>query len=282
MKDAGPTSSEWNSTKASNRVFLEKFDVCVRTFHDWLSPVFKTDGAAILDFGCGDGVMALGMALQLNPANVVGIDLADDVPLLKRLAESEIGLQELPGNLQLCTMKVGEALSKRFRVDCIFSWSVFEHISQEYLDDVVADLRDTLNDGGYVFVQIAPLYYSAEGSHLFGLADRPWAHLTEQGNRLRATVRNAKPAPVPGQLLGDYDEAGFEQYRERAWSCYLTLNKLTADDLIDLFKRHGFELIREHRSDCRGEPSAYLKRVYDEKILRNEQIVALFRKPPTV
>jgi hypothetical protein len=137
---------------------------------------------------------------------------------------------QYPNNLGFRQVEARE-VNVAVQFDCIYSWSVFEHVDWEILDDVVSGFRSVLKDGGLVFTQIAPLYYSPGGAHLYDICDEPWIHLTRQRNRLKADI-----------LCSDHPN------KERIWSCYGTLNKLTADRLVDLFESHGFKVERGYRS----------------------------------
>jgi cyclopropane fatty-acyl-phospholipid synthase-like methyltransferase len=44
-----------------------------RVLSDWLTDLGSNSDQEVLDFGCGDGVTALGMALQYMPKRVAGI-----------------------------------------------------------------------------------------------------------------------------------------------------------------------------------------------------------------
>src|SRR5690606_28093186 len=139
---------------------------------------------------------------------------------------------------------------------------VFEHVSQDCLDATVADLRNVLRDGGHVFLQIAPLYYSADGGHLFELSPEPWAHLTVQTNLLQHHVINAPKTNAAGQLINAHGNTEFQKYKDAVWSCFQTLNKITADEVIELYRRNGFRLVQQRRTECKPEPNKTLKRLY--------------------
>ena len=260
--------------------FESKFIDVPDVFAEWVKDEIDLSESTILDFGCGFGLMALGIALRLKPRKVVGVDLRPEYEELLGIASAEAGIGELPRNLELFTIREGEDLSARFRFDCIFSWSTFEHVSQPTLGDTVASLRDTLRPGGLFFLQISPLYYSAFGSHLDVLVPEPWAHLSMQDNLLQSRVLYAPRVGGSKRINeGEQAPADDQAFRQGLWSCYSTLNKLTADALVDLFTSSGFEIVRDYRTECEAEPPRELESVFRREVLKTEQIVLLLRRP---
>jgi hypothetical protein len=246
---------------------------------DWLGGKMDLRHATVVDFGCDFGVITLGMARTLGARRVIGVDVNDHASGLLDFVRPRLGIERLPENLEFHTIRPGERLSGRMKVDCIASWSVFEHIAQGLLDGIVEDHREALRPGGLAFVQIAPLYYSAYGSHLESLISRPWAHLLSQHNELEEEVLSART--TTGATVNEQHGAGEPEHdamKRALWSCYETLNKLTAADVIDLFQRHGFKLLREFRTDVKARPPASLLRAYRRDVLLNEQVVALFAR----
>ena len=129
---------------------------------------------------------------------------------------------------------------------------------------MVRNVRDSLVDEGLLFVQVAPLYYSAEGSHLGRYGACSWEHLSLPINRLRALV---------------FDNAAFGTDEKAIdWGCFETLNRITAEELVELVGKQGFEIVRTHKTYNSHEPPASLRSVFDGEVLKTEQIVALFRK----
>jgi SAM-dependent methyltransferase len=275
---SGGAERAWTTDTITSEVFRNKLVNISDIFAQWVAPLIDIPEATILDFGCGDGAMALGLALNLRPRKVIGVDLNSEHGALGEIARQQIGLEELPANLEFHTLSPGEKLSGRFEADCVFTWSVFEHIYQDYLDDVVSDLKGVVPVGGHVMLQVAPLFYSANGSHLNDVVEEPWAHLLHQHDKLERLVLSAPRPEHTGQIADPADEAASRQFKKTAWDCYLTLNRIIGDDIIEMFERQGFETVREYRTDCEAQPGDHLKRIYSEDILRNEQIVALFRK----
>ncbi len=218
--------------------------------------------------------MTLAIALRLKPRRVVGVDINSCHRQLFDLVKEKVAIDEVPENLEFYQVDTVEKLSNRFRFDVIFTWSTFEHINQPNLGEVVRELYDCLFPDGYVFLQIAPLYYSAFGSHLETLVDRPWAHLLMQNNLLREAVLTASK----NDTYKHESDENFAAIKAGIWSCYETLNKITADEVIELFELNGFTTIKQMRKECSTEPPGSLLRVFSRDILKTEQVVALFQK----
>jgi hypothetical protein len=52
-------------------------------------------------------------------------------------------------------------------IDLAYAWSVFEHINFTDLTTHMKLVYERLNANGVFFLQIKPLYYSPQGSHLY-------------------------------------------------------------------------------------------------------------------
>lgn len=258
--------------------FKEKYMNVPSIFNEWISPFIDFPESVILDFGCGDGVISLGIATHFSPKKIISVDTQYLYKKLKAAAMVQIGMESLPENLEFKHILPGKKIADQIQCNCIFSWSVFEHIDKYLFNGIIEDLRDTLLPGGFFFLQIQPLYYSPTGSHLNDIITRPWAHLIEQENHLLAAIDNAKRRVSDRNDMDFSEDYDFIAYKHLVWRCYQTLNKLTGDDIIERFEAHGFDKIREYRTECKETPPPELTRIYNEKILKNDQIVLLFQK----
>lgn len=231
--------------------------------HDWVSPHLPLEGARILDFGCGEGVTALGMAVRYRPSLMLGCDISDEVQHSADIARTHFGLKETPANLRLMRVEPGTFVPEAVGMDLVYAWSVFEHVSQDILRQTLRQLHGCLRKGGFAFIQIAPLYYSAYGSHMQEKIPEPWAHLCMQHNlfmhRLNLACSNAA------------------EYHRLA-STYLTLNRLTLPALLDAISTAGFERVRTYTTKEDLKPSAELLSAYREDALCTNQVAVLARK----
>jgi 2-polyprenyl-3-methyl-5-hydroxy-6-metoxy-1,4-benzoquinol methylase len=230
---------------------------------DWFHPHRPIEGATVLDFGCGEGITALGVALGFSPARIVGVDIMPDPDRCLDVAKKNLSLESLPAELELHRVEPGSLHSASERFDLAYSWSVFEHVDQELLDRSLSLIHSALHPGGLFLVQIAPLYHSAEGAHLSHVIPEPWAHLLLQENRLEDRVRRA---------TADVAEA------EAWWSTYRTLNKITHQALLARMRNSGFEVLRTFTTTQDLVPPPELLDVFQADALLTNQVVVLARR----
>jgi len=243
--------------------FRARFVDVPATVADWLAPYAVLEGAEVLDFGCGEGIAALGLAMRFGPKRVVGVDIMPDPERCLSVAKAHLGIDSLPANLQLHRVRPGYLHDANDRFDFAYSWSVFEHVDQTLLDHSISLVSSALRPGGVFLVQIEPLYYSAEGSHLFHVLKQPWIHLRMQHNRLEDLLR---------RTLSDVDQAN------ALWSTYCTLNRITHQDLVARIRKGGFEILRTLTTTQDVAPPAELLGAFDKAALVTNQVVVLARK----
>lgn len=229
---------------------------------DWFAPYAPVEGAELLDFGCGEGIAALGIALGFRPKRVVGVDIMPDPERCLTVARKHLDIDALPAHLELHRVQPGHLHNDTDRFDLAYSWSVFEHVDQSLLDHSLALVRSALRPEGLFLAQIAPLYYSAEGSHLCHVLKEPWVHLRVQHNRLEDMLRRA---------VADAAEA------EALWSTYCTLNRITHQELLARMRRSGFEGLRTFTTTQELAPPPELLHAFHPDALLTNQIVVLAR-----
>jgi len=242
--------------------FQARFTMVPKVLSEWIAPYGGLAGRDIMDFGCGEGISALGLALNYAPRRIVGVDIGPDPDRCLPIAEARLGLDKLPENLALHRVKPGFLHSDEDSFDLVYSWSVFEHVDQRLIRSTLKMIRSSLKPQGLFLVQIAPLYYSAEGSHLIHKIPEPWAHLLIQHDTLHERLVAAVPDRKEFLTL---------------WGTYRTLNRMTVGELLEHLTATGFEILRTWtaKDDC--DPPARLKSIFQEETLLTSQIVALAR-----
>lgn len=260
-----------------NNTFDARYNLAPKAFRHWMDGKLDLTQSTILDFGTDTGVMALGLIQHCKVKRLIGVDINENHKNLLLEIRGRLNFSTLPENLLFKHIEPDEPLSQTFAdeiIDCIFSWSVFEHVNQNLLPTAAREIAKTIRSGGYAFIQIAPLYYSAFGSHMDMLIPQPWSHLTTQLNLYQNQILQAKK----NTLYAEETDENFEKIKESFWSVFATLNKITANELLDLFLGTGLNLIRQHRTKTAHIPPSELTAIYHEDVLTTEQIVCLFQK----
>ena len=226
----------------------------------WVEDYIEVPESDILDFGCGEGITALSFATKHCAKSVVGVDIMPDPLRCLDQARRHLNMVALPSNLQLQQIAPGTDFFVGAKFDLIYSWSVFEHVDQTILFSTLGQLKEKLKRGGLFFLQIAPLFYSAEGSHLYQKIPEAWGHLYNQENLYYAKLCSA---------------CSTQEEIDALWSCYQTLNRLTADRLVDLIQNVGFRVVRKHVTEDSCTPRQELLSVFNRQVLMTNQVVLL-------
>lgn len=258
-------SPRWSIDLIKDDTYRAKFVGVVDAISAWMENEGGIAGRHVLDFGCGEGTVALGMALRCNPRRLVATEIqATELARTAPLAREQLGLVEMPTNLELLKVDPESSLADIGQFDLVYSWSVFEHIHQDLIVDCLAKIYSVLRPGGHMFLQTTPLYYSAFGSHFEPWIPIPWAHLTMQHDRFYTELRkNTNDEALYRSLIDTYE----------------TLNRATDPQLLVAAREVGFEIIREHRTYDEQPIPEPLKCVYQESVLRTNQLVFLARCP---
>lgn len=250
----------------NDATYRAKFIDVPNIIADWLGDHGGLAGRDVLDFGCGEATMALGIALKHGARRVVGVETHEEIDNAMPNAKAHLGLNRLPDNLELVRLNADSPLDTIGTFDVIYSWSVFEHVSQELIVDCFTKMKRVLRPQGVMFLQTTPLFYSAEGSHMKPYVPAPWAHLSMQQNLFYAALR---------ERTDNRDQADQLQW------VYETLNRVTAPQLLRAAKRAGFEIVREYRTYDEIPIPDELKEIYTVEALTTNQLVFLAKHATT-
>ena len=231
--------------------------------HGWSKPYGGLMGKKVLDFGCGFGTSAAGVALLHKSQTVVGVDINEEHRSCAEFLSNNFDIKRLPDNLHFQTIHAGEEIAHS-DFDFIYAWSVFEHVGIRIFDQVLNGVVKKLKPGGFFFVQIAPLYFSPEGSHLWAIGYRNWEHLTNQTSEVYDDIMTAPNISQAEKLS--------------LWSMFMRLNRISTDELIKRFTSAGLECKRLQRDNVEIAPSDSLCQSYNLQALLNYQVVAVFQK----
>ena len=270
----------WNDEAIADDWFRAHFHFSADTIHDWLSPHLDIGRSTLLDFGCGDGTTDLAIALRHAPKKIFGVDVVSAWSDLRQAAGREIHLSQLPTNLSFEQISPGQSLTELGRLDAVFSWSVFEHVDRPLLLPILRDLHAALRPGGFLFIQIEPLFYSPFGSHLKRFDIAPWAHLLSTEPEIEQAVLSYSGEIPAKEIEYNFYVRNYDDYKRFIFDEYQRLNRLTVDELFALVTTAGFEILREHRCHYPGIeiPEALLQRFRWEDLITNEILVLAQRK----
>jgi SAM-dependent methyltransferase len=213
--------------------FFRHFDHAALVVTDYLLQQHPLLKGRILDVGCGDGLIDLGIFLRMQPEELVGID-----PFR--------GYERLPGVLAENGLpaELLEDPRLRFRAedanavpypddyfDVVVSWGSLEHIAGGYAQ-ALAEIRRVLRKDGLLFVHPG-LYYGALGNHLGEFCVDPFIHLKLPPEQLREAVLGTEPKRM--------DRAGYIATPAEYWQWYTELNPITVTGFEQELRSLGFE-----------------------------------------
>lgn len=269
----------WDSQKITDEWFRAHFDYAANLVQEWLGEALDLPEAKLLNFGCGDGITDLALVLRHGATRIHGVDIRREYAKLPRIAREQLGMSRLPAALTFETIAPGAALAGRHAgVDGIMSWSTFEHVQREALAPILRDLHACLRPGGYFFIQIEPLFYSPFGSHLRRYDDVPWHHLLASEDELWKVIE-AHEGPIDAAEVDfGFADFGVDGYKRFVFKEYQALNRLTADELVDISTGVGFSVVRQERRMLDMQVPAALKERYPQDWLLNNEILLLLRK----
>lgn len=267
-----------NNNITSNEWFNSHFNYAASVIVNSLPSFVHQNNKKILDFGCGDGITALGVSTK-SSARVIGVDITRAFSHILKIAKDRVGISCLPSNLEFRRIYPGEKLLGTLKVDAIYSWSVFEHIDSNLLDSIINDLYLILPDYGILFLQIEPLYYSPFGSHLGRYLIEPWSHLLLSHTELIDKImKNNSNMPSKEQDLSCEFSNSSADHIEYIFSEYKKLNKLTADTFVDKFTNCGFSVLGQYRNKLDLTPPDKLLDQFNINDLITNELLVVFAK----
>jgi len=269
----------WDAGRISDEWFRAHFDYAADVVHQWMGGVLNVPTAKLLNFGCGDGITDLALVLRHGATAIHGVDIRREYAKLPRIAHEQLGMRRIPAALTFETIQPGAPLAgRRPLVDGIMSWSTFEHVQRGQLLPILRDLHGCLRPGGVFFLQIEPLFYSPFGSHLRRYDDVPWHHLLATEDALWKVIQDHEGPIDAAEVDFGFADFGADGYKRFVFKEYQALNRLTADELVDLAGQTGFVVERQERRSVELLPPPELLDRYPAELLRNNEVFLLLRK----
>lgn len=217
--------------------FFRHFDHAALVVTDYLLKQHPLLKGRILDVGCGDGIIDLGIYLRMQPEQLVGIDPFKGYERLPAaLAANHLPADVLDealagGRLQFRAEDANAIPYPNDYFDVVVSWGSLEHIAGGY-QGALREVRRVLKKDGLLFVHPG-LYYGALGNHLGEFFDDPFIHLKLPPEQLREKVLNTEPRRM--------DRAGHVATPAEYWQWFTELNPIRVPDFERELRDLGFE-----------------------------------------
>ena len=219
--------------------FIPPMDEWVRTHYvdvanQTVAAIGSLSGKRILDVGCGEPLIALGL-LAKGAGHVVGLDVKEMPDFLIestvwRLANT--GFPEARDHAKDLTLLKYDGVTMSLTdddCDVVFSWGAFEHITD--VRSVLLEMKRVMKPDAIGFIKVFPWFASFYGSHLSDFVE-PFAHLKMSNTELYAKLV---------QYFNDHPESPSKDIvLSHVWPEYLTLNKYSADMFYRDFQSCGF------------------------------------------
>lgn len=194
--------------------FAEHYGDAADQVIDFLRGDASLEGQAVVDVGCGDGIIDLGLAIKGRPAELVGYDVRPtDVDGLLHSARAAGVADELPENLSFQTSGVEQLPAPDDHFDVAVTWSAFEHVTRPVR--MLSEIARVLKPGGILFLQLWPFYHSEHGGHLWPHYSEPFPHLMHTDEEIREHLVGRRATDPTREALDEYE----------------SLNRITLDDL---------------------------------------------------
>ena len=221
----------WN--KQHSDWFFRHFDHATRVIVNLMLDESPRLRGKILDVGCGDGIIDLGVYLRCQPELLVGIDPFKGFERLPEIIAANHLPKEVLDDERL-QFKVEDGNSIPYPdnyFDVALSWGSLEHIAGGYRK-TLEEIQRVLKQDGLLFVHPG-LFYGPAGNHLGEFFDDPFIHLKIPPEELQQRLLNNPP-----ELM---DRAGYTASAEEYWQWYIELNPISVDDFEKELRAMGFE-----------------------------------------
>ena len=230
LPDSGDSSTPPVPEEHRSEWFRERHEEAAAQVVEFLAAEFVTlPGRDVADFGCGDGILDLGLVRRTGPRSLVGFDLRPvDVERLSRWSEREGFGAELPAALRFAAVTDGRLPAADRSFDVVVSWSAFQYVADP--PGALAEIRRVLRPGGALMVHLYPFFHSRHGSLLEPWFPDGWAQFLFPPEEIEARV-----------LSGTGTDPAWARW---VLELHKSLNRITLEDLHDALSAGGYRIVR--------------------------------------
>jgi len=211
-------------------------------------------GKNVLDFGCGDGQLALLLAATKAPARVIGVDISASA--IER-AKSTLEATPLP-LLAMVDFRLGEKARLPVddeSIDFVIAFDCLEHVMSPL--PIFLEWFRVLRPGGKCLLEWFP-FKGPWGPHMESLIPVPWAHILFGQNAMFRAAERLYDLPefIPRHWDRD-DEGNKRPNKWRQWSTFQEqgyINELNLRTFRALVNQAGFVISRLDTHSFGGSP----------------------------
>lgn len=200
-------------------------------------------GKDVLDFGCGDGQLALFLAKK-QPRRIVGIDLNRSAIERARASMSKAAVPRDTAVEFFVGSVDGLPLADR-SFDTLVAFDCLEHVMSPAA--ILREWHRVLRPGGRCLLEWYP-YKGPWGPHMESLIPLPWAHVVFGQRAMFRAAQRLYDLPEFVPRHWDLDDNGNKKPNKwQAWSSFREqgyINELDVPTLRSLAKDCGFEITR--------------------------------------
>lgn len=198
-------------------------DLLYRVFPGFLGAIL---GKRVLDFGCGGGYQAAGLA-QRGAEHVLGLDTNPKTLAKARELAKTLGLGP---NIEFAE-RLAPHLQKTF--DVVISQNSFEHFSDPA--KTLEEMKGALNSSGAIYLTFGPPWYAPHGSHMHFFTKVPWVNVLFS----ERTVMNVRRY---------FRSDGASHYEEVESG----LNRMTIGKFEQIVSDSGMKVVRKNYESVKG------------------------------
>ena len=220
----------------SQREWLEKhfYDVPRMILNKFREINIELNNMIVLDFGCGDSIIDLGLIEITDLKKLIATDINTDSKLISKKRIKHFLGESLDSSERLVRIKNTETHIPldTDSIDVAFSWSTFEHVSRPR--ESLQELKRVIKPNGYLFLQIFPMYYSAHGHHMWWDSNfPPFIHLSNTA-LFESRFKDFSDST-------EYEESFKKIIEEEVYS----LNRIRFEELKEILLDLNFKILKE-------------------------------------
>lgn len=223
-------------------------------------PDAAVTGKDVLDFGCGDGPLAIQLATTRLPRRIVGVDISE--PSIVR-ARANLANTILPDGVRVefvCGSQDGLPFEER-SFDTLLAFDCMEHVMSP--GAILSDWHRVLRPGGRCLIEWFP-FKGPWGPHMEALIPIPWAHVLFGQEAMFRTAAMIYDLPEFVPRHWDLDELGQKKPNKwRSWSTFKEqgyVNELNVTTFLTLARKAGFRVSRFEQHSFGGSGMAQTPR----------------------